>query len=181
MDSLEHELRSLCALVDLERIRILALIADRGRTAAEIAAGLGLDANAVAAHLTVLGQAGLVSTERSGHERRMRIHADRLGGIQAVCRARLAEHPAKGPDESIPAGVRQFFRGGQLTAFPAKHSRYLDVLRVLVEDFEPAIDYPEAEVNSILLRRHEDFATLRRDLVDSGFMTRANGIYRRVR
>ena len=88
---------------------------------------------------------------------------------------------AAGFGESIPTGIRQFFKHGRLMSLPAKRSRYLDVLRVLANDFTHDTDYPENEVNAILIRRHEDFATLRRDLVDSGFMTRANGIYRRVR
>ncbi|MDP9356578.1 MAG: DUF2087 domain-containing protein, partial [Chloroflexota bacterium] len=44
--------------------------------------------------------------------------------------------------------------------------------------FEPGREYPEKEVNAILRSAHEDVATLRRDLVDFGFMVRANGIYR---
>ena len=77
--------------------------------------------------------------------------------------------------------IRQFFQHGRLTTFPSKQSRYLEVLGVMSTDFALDSDYPEAEVNQILLRRHEDFATLRRDLVDFGFMTRSSGIYRRVR
>jgi hypothetical protein len=34
-------------------------------------------------------------------------------------------------------------------------------------------------VNDLLARFHPDFATLRRDLVDFGFLTRDHGIYRR--
>jgi hypothetical protein len=177
----QAQMRALLALADPERIRVLALIADRGLTATEIAGALALDSNAVAAHLTVLGRAGLVATEKSGHERRVRLQADRLAEIQAVCQARLAEYAVAETDTSIPDEIRQFFRDGRLTTFPSKQSRYLEILAVLVSDFTPETNYPEAEVNAILLRRHEDFATLRRDLVDFGFMTRAGGIYRRIR
>ena len=38
--------------------------------------------------------------------------------------------------------------------------------------------YAEAEVNDLLRPAHEDVATLRRELVDYGFLARADGVYR---
>ena len=37
--------------------------------------------------------------------------------------------------------------------------------------------YPEAEVNDVLRRYHDDYAALRRYLVDEGFLTREAGVY----
>jgi DNA-binding transcriptional ArsR family regulator len=174
--------RLLAALANLERLRILALIADRAMTAAEIVAESGLEQDTVAAHLAVLGQAGLIATSKDGHERRVQLRTERLGQIEAACQEQLAARaPSGDASATIPAGIRQFFRDGRLTGFPSKQSRYREVLAVLAGDFSPETDYPEAEVNQILLRRNEDFATLRRDLVDFGFMTRANAVYRRTR
>ena len=48
------------------------------------------------------------------------------------------------------------------------------------ERFERSREYPEAEVNSLLLSAHDDVALLRRYLVDAGVLTRAHGRYRRV-
>lgn len=172
--------KALLALANIERMRILTLIAERPLSAAEIATESGTSIEGVTAHLTLFGQAGLIATIKDGHERRVRLRSDRLAEIEAWCRKRLA---ATAPDavlsDAIPAGIRQFFGNGRLLGVPAKQSRYREVLAVLAHDFAPETDYPEAEVNAILLRRHDDFATLRRDLVDFGFMTRARGVYRR--
>ena len=54
----DEELRTLLALANVERIRILALIADQELTTAGIAAALDLPPEAVTAHLGILGQAG---------------------------------------------------------------------------------------------------------------------------
>jgi hypothetical protein len=170
----------LTALANVERIRIMALIADRPLTAAEIVAGTGLGQEAVTAHLTVLGQAGLIATSKDRHERRLTLRTERLDRIAAMCQEQLAAGESADGENRVPAGIRQFFRDGRLMSFPSKQSRYLEVLAVLAGDFAPATNYPEVEVNRILLRRNEDFATLRRDLVDFGYMTRANGIYRRT-
>ncbi|HEX3304547.1 MAG TPA: DUF2087 domain-containing protein [Thermomicrobiales bacterium] len=184
MDSepIGEDARTLLALANAERIRMLALIADQELTSAGIAAALGLSSEAVTAHLSILGQAGLIATSKDRHERRVQVRMERLEEIEAACREQLrVGHEADDGPSAIPPTISQFFQHGRLTTFPSKHSRYLEVLGVLITDFAPDSDYPEAEVNQILLRRNEDFATLRRDLVDLGFMTRANGIYRRIR
>jgi len=181
-ESTGKDARTLLALVNVERIRILALIADQELTSAGIAAALGLSPETVTAHLSILGQAGLIATSKDRHERRVQLRAERLEEIEAWCREQFwAGNDTDDGSSAVPPNIRQFFQHGRLTTFPSKHSRYLEVLGVLITDFAPDSDYPEAEVNQILLHRNEDFATLRRDLVDLGFMTRANGVYRRIR
>lgn len=180
--STDQELRTLLALANAERIRILALIADQELTSAGIAAALDVSPEVVTAHLSILGRAGLIATSKDRHERRVQLRVERLEEIEASCREQLRTGNEEDDGSSaIPPIIRQFFQHGRLTTFPSKHSRYLEVLGVLITDFMPDSDYPEAEVNQILLRRNEDFATLRRDLVDFGFMTRSAGVYRRIR
>jgi hypothetical protein len=69
---------------------------------------------------------------------------------------------------------------GRLLGIPAQRKKRLAVLRWLVEDFQPGRRYPEAEVNQIISRRHPDFATLRRYLVDEEFMQRRRSLYWRT-
>ena len=51
------------------------------------------------------------------------------------------------------------------------------VLERLALEFEPGLRYTEREVNSTLQVFHPDYASLRRHLVDDGFLTRADGSY----
>jgi hypothetical protein len=69
---------------------------------------------------------------------------------------------------------------GRLLAIPAQRKKRLAVLRWLAEDFQLGRRYPEAEVNRVISRRHPDFATLRRYLVDEELMQRRSGIYWRT-
>jgi hypothetical protein len=69
---------------------------------------------------------------------------------------------------------------GCLTGVPVQLKKLLIVLRWLVEDFQPGVRYPEAEVNRILGRRYPDFALLRRQLVDRELMQRRESIYWRT-
>jgi hypothetical protein len=73
--------------------------------------------------------------------------------------------------------ARRFFRGGQLAVIPARRSRRRLVLDWLAQQFEPGRTYPESIVNQVLRQYHPDFASLRRYLVDEGFMERRHGRY----
>lgn len=73
--------------------------------------------------------------------------------------------------------LKRYGRKGVLTHLPAKHEARLEVLAWVAAPFQPGVEYREAEVNE-LLRGHEiDHVTLRRYLVDYGFLTRAAGVY----
>ena len=83
------------------------------------------------------------------------------------------DYDARVRDNFVDAGQR-------LISIPAQLKKRLAILRWLVEDFQPGRRYSEADVNRIISRRHEDFATLRRYLVDEELMQRQRGIYWRT-
>ncbi|MBB6636963.1 DUF2087 domain-containing protein [Cohnella thailandensis] len=61
---------------------------------------------------------------------------------------------------------------GPLSEIPRKEKRKLVVLRQLAKRFADNKKYTEKEVNALLKERHPDFATLRRYLIEYGFMDR---------
>lgn len=73
-----------------------------------------------------------------------------------------------------------YVRDGKLRVIPSKRSKKLVVFAWLSERFAPERRYSEKDVNEILGRLHEDYATLRRDLCDYGFMQRRDGEYWRI-
>jgi hypothetical protein len=70
-----------------------------------------------------------------------------------------------------------FFRDGRLTSLPTRSSYRTAALRILAERFERGRRYSEREVSSLLAGDAPDPATLRRLLVDHGFVARAGGMY----
>ncbi|ERI93751.1 hypothetical protein HMPREF1982_01514 [Clostridiales bacterium oral taxon 876 str. F0540] len=62
----------------------------------------------------------------------------------------------------------------KLSTFPAKEKKKIIVLRKITERFEKQKRYSEKELNCILKEIHEDFATIRRYLIEYGFMERTN-------
>ncbi len=75
----------------------------------------------------------------------------------------------------------EFLQGGRLRSIPVQRKKKDVVLRFLAEQFHPGRTYTEQDINFRLLDFHEDYATLRRELVDTKLMERENGIYRRLR
>ncbi len=74
----------------------------------------------------------------------------------------------------------RFFSGGRLTSIPGAHGKRLVVLERLAQEFAPGLRYAEPEVNFALQMYHPDYASLRRHLVDEGFLSRADGVYWRT-
>lgn len=73
--------------------------------------------------------------------------------------------------------IERFLPEGRLVQMPAKRSRRLVVLDHVARVFEPGRRYPEAEVNVLLRAFYDDYAALRRYLVDEGFLARKDGQY----
>ena len=77
--------------------------------------------------------------------------------------------------------LQSFFDGDRLIRIPLHSDRKkIAVLRRIVRAFALGERYTEREVSAILGQFHEDFASLRRMLVDYRFMARANSIYWRT-
>jgi hypothetical protein len=81
---------------------------------------------------------------------------------------------------SNAAVVGRFIKNGRLVIMPSKRSKLRLVLDHIAQDFEPGRNYPEPEVNEVLERYHDDYAALRRYLVDEEFLTREGGVYWRT-
>ena len=76
--------------------------------------------------------------------------------------------------------LANFMEAGRIKQIPARWKKRRVVLRWLADHFRPAERYTEAQVNDILRRYHEDFALLRRLLVDDELMQREAGVYWRA-
>ena len=125
-----------------------------------------------------LKRAGLLSEQRDGKDRLYSLNRDRLATL-AREQLRQAERAAV-PEDEDERVRRDFFDGARLRSIPAQRKKRLVILRHLLADFELGRDYPEREVNEILRAAHEDVATLRREFIMNGMMTREAGIYRRL-
>lgn len=161
------------ALADPNRLRILGQLAARSCTGQDLAELLAVTPPTISHHMRRLVDAELVTVTPDAQSR---IYALNLDAMRHLARE---QRPQEGvAEEEIDSIGRAFFDGPRLKQIPASRKKRVLVLRRLLERFSPAASYTEREVNDLLRLAHDDVATLRRELVDYGFMTRDKGIYR---
>ncbi|SEG91331.1 hypothetical protein SAMN05444920_107237 [Nonomuraea solani] len=78
------------------------------------------------------------------------------------------------PDERV---LRTFLVDGRLTTMAMRRDKRLVVLRYIAMVFEPGMRYAEKDVNVALRAFHDDYAALRRYLVDEDLLSREGNVY----
>ena len=159
-------------LADETRLRVFSAIALGARTVDGIGERSGLDKTEVQAALPRLVGAGLV-TQDDGF--RVSLDALRAAALLRPERNRGATDAT--PDEQRV--LRNFVVDGRLTRLPARHAQRQVILGYVARRFDDGRSYSEREVNGILLSLYDDAASLRRYLVDAGWLEREAGVYRR--
>lgn len=115
-------------------------------------------------------------------------HLYRLDGqaLREMSRAVLppTRLPALAGASQVDAWERKvlgdFLDGPRLKEIPASRKRRHVILAWLAGQFEIDRYYPEAEVNEVIRRHHDDTATPRREMIGAGLMRREQGVYWRV-
>ena len=167
------------ALADPERLAIAGALARRDLAARELADALDLPISRVRKHLNRLTTTGVA---RMADDRRtyrldpetLRWAAEQVGPPRD---AGLALGAANEDEEIV---LRTFFRKGRLTEIPGKAAKRRIVLERIASEFEPGVHYDEKEVNAMVGAFFNDYASLRRYLVDEGFLDRDAGVYWRA-
>ena len=97
--------------------------------------------------------------------------------VLAGTRARFPVEELEGDDFDRKVLGDFLTADGRLKAIPMQEKKRLVVLRRLAQAFSVDERYSEKQVNEILRQVHLDTATLRRLLVDHGFLLRSQGVY----
>lgn len=164
-------------VADETRLAILALLAEEDSYVERIAAGLSLTPATVCYHLKKLESVGLVSAHRTQF---YQIYTLNHTLLDLPLGAFLSK-PQPDADKLYRDKVWQsFFMGGRLTRIPAQLKKREIVLSRIAQEFAENRLYTESEVNEILTRYHEDYCTLRREMIACGFLKREHETYTAV-
>ncbi|MET0832156.1 MAG: DUF2087 domain-containing protein [Acidimicrobiia bacterium] len=162
--------------VDPVRLHLLGRAVTGSVDTAVAAIDLGVPERDVVVALGKLRVAGLIGDDLRLDQTALRDVASSLPRQPPIDPALLGEGWTAEEAEILS----RFFSGGRLSSIPANHGKRLVVLDRLAQEFTPGLRYPEAEVNFTLQMFNADYASLRRHLVDEGFLTRADGVYWRT-
>jgi predicted transcriptional regulator len=182
-ESTDYLLEFFKALADEKRLQIVGLLARQDYSVEELATILGLSSATVSHHLRKLQQAGLVRAQAAQH---YHIYSLQLQTLHEMSQQILSQAALQETTEDLDLDaydrkvLRDFMEGERLKLIPRQWKKREVILRYLAEQFEWDRRYTEREVNEILSRTHDDYASLRRYLVDSRRLAREHEIYWRI-
>jgi ADP-ribose pyrophosphatase YjhB (NUDIX family) len=163
-------------LAEPARLRVVAALALGARTADDVETLSGLGQREIAAALRRLQSAGLVSAEKG----ELRLHEELFKESARAQAPDPLPDAALSADPATAAVLRAFVRNGRIASFPIARAKRRLLLEHVVGGFEPGVRYPERQVNDVLRAWHEDYAALRRYLVDEQLLAREDGVYWRI-
>lgn len=167
-------------LADATRLKLLKALSDGPKYVELLAEVLQRSPSTVSFHLKKLEEAKLVSSKKDQYYTVYSLNFQRLEQTLAgiVCDDRtVIDTQALREQEYREKVLRNLFVYGKLKTIPVQRKKRLIVLEKLAESFEPNRVYPEKEVNLIIAQYHDDFCTLRRELIAEGIMSRERGEY----
>lgn len=166
----------LAALADSDRLKIIANLTQEGKSAEFLADELDIKQAKLMKHLALLENANLVSIyEVEGDS----VYTFNQKYLETISR-KVLSHPQQDLDLSSiyldkeqKKIINNYLRAdGSLKMIPTQKKKIIAISQYLCEAFKLHLDYSEKEVNAILSRYHPDTTTLRRCLIDFGFLAR---------
>jgi biotin operon repressor len=180
---LDARVNALKALADRSRLLVVNALLEKPHCAEELAERLRLAPSTISFHLRRLEEAGLVTKSKEQYYVVYELRADLL-------RMSLKDFVTMPPGDDGPEErrvrqgrekvVRTFFRNGGLIQIPKQWRKRRIVLEEFLAGFETGKEYAEHEVNERIAPLYADYCTIRRMLVDEGYMTRKGQKYRRI-
>ena len=166
--------------MDVDRLKLAALLAEGPANRMKLAEATGLSHKELLRQLGLLQYFGLVRLSEPV-PRTPDPYSPYELAPEAFRAARQAMGKYKGrkprPTDARLMTLETFMPGGKITAFPKKHEQMVVLMDEVARKFEPDREYKEKEVNVILEDVNEDYCTIRRTLVEYGYLSRHKGIY----
>ena len=167
-------------LADKSRLQILKSLAMEDMYVERLAERLGITPSTVSFHLKKLTEAGAVTSRKSQYYMMYSLRRDIFDTtILKIIQEESdeADLQAKRDAEYRQRVIDAFFEYGKLKSIPTQRKKERIILEEIAKSFEPGRTYTEPEVNEIIERFHDDFCTIRRDMIGEKIMARENGNY----
>lgn len=163
---------------DQSRLDIINILADGESYTELISDRLSLTPATVSFHLKKLEASGIVSSRREQFYIIYTLNKEILD--KKISGFIFSDLPKEKETDFERKVISAFFKYGKLVSIPVQQKKREIVLREILKAFEPNREYLEKEVNLIIADFHDDFCTIRREMVDRKMMTRKNMIYKRI-
>ena len=169
-------------LADKSRIQILKSLIEEEMYVERLSERLNLTPATISFHLKKLVDAGAVKSRREQYYTIYSINDDVFNvSILDILREKSEEKDLQAErDEAYRKKViDSFFEYGKLKSIPTQRKKERIVLEEIAKAFEADRSYTEREVNIIIADYHDDFCTLRRDMVAEKLLIRDKNQYKK--
>lgn len=170
-------------LADKSRLQILKSLMAEEMYVERLAERLNLTSATISFHLKKLEDVGAVKSRKDQYYTMYSINED-------VFRASILDILKEKSDEQAQQDEREiayrkkvidsFFEYGKLKNIPSQRKKERIVLEEIAKSFETGREYTEREVNIIIADYHDDFCTIRRDMISEGILEREDSVYHRL-
>ena len=179
----EQALKLFKGLADRSRLQILKSLLEEDMYVERLAQRLELTPATVSFHLKKLMDAGAVSSRLEQYYTMYSINKEvfqcrilDILGEKSSDAQRQQEREARYRQRVLDS----FFEYGRLKSIPAQRKKERICLEEIAKELELGRPYSERELNQVLLRFHQDYCTLRRDMISEGILRREEGLYTRL-
>lgn len=177
---MKEKLELLKLLADETRLEILNILLKEDSYVEKIACELSLTPATICYHLKKMESAGIVNCSRSQFYIIYSLNRE-IFDKPLFELIKKDEQVVDTEEKYKKEVISNFFKYGRLTQIPTQRKKREIVLAEILKQFDFDREYDEKEVNEIILRYHEDFCTIRREMIAFGMMTRDHEIYKRVK
>ena len=170
-------------LADKSRLQILKSLAAEDMYVERLAERLGLTPPTISFHLKKLAEAGAVSAYKSQYYTMYTLRKElfETSILQILSEeSDEAALQAERDEQYRKRVLDSFFEYGRLKTIPAQRKKKRIILEEIARSFEKGRIYTEREVNVIIADFHDDFCTIRRDMISEQLLTREKGLYQKV-
>ena len=168
-------------LADKSRLQILKSLLIEDMYVERLAERLNLTAATISFHLKKLEDANAVASRKEQYYTMYSIKKDVfMQNIMDIIKEESTELDAQKEREEKyrKKVISSFFEYGKLKSIPAQRKKERIVLEEIAKAFDSNRIYSEREINIIIADYHDDFCTIRRDMISENILVRENATYR---
>ena len=180
----ENALKIFKSLSDMSRLRIIKSLTHEKMYTELLAERLELTPSTVSFHMKKLVDAGLVVSQKEQYYTVYSLNREMFEASLfdiASSEPEQADEQQKREEAYRQKVINSFFEYGKLQSIPVQRKKKLICYEVIAENFVPGRVYSEKELDDIISPIHEDYCTIRRDMIGEGILQRNGSKYVRVR
>ena len=180
----ETALKIFKSLADTSRLRIVQSLTKGEMYTELLAERLGITPSTVSFHMKKLEEAGIVVSRKEQYYTVYSLNRALLGSSLsdlAAAEPEQIDEQQKREAEYRQKVIDSFFEYGKLKAIPVQRKKKLICYEVISEKLIPGKVYSEKELNDVISQIHEDYCTIRRDMIGEGILSRDGSEYVRMK